>query len=198
MTSLRTLLAFPLLLVALACGGSGSGDAVSTMLPPSLTATFTGSGQASSPDRVRMTGQAVDATVVLSVVLGGPSTSTDIHSFAFDIYLSDPSVAEYVAGSASAGTVLVAEAGQQIAALASQNGSRITMGVAKLGGGPGNGIGGGEETVVELTFRVLRPGVAFVRFEDTPNGMPPAALDSTGSTIGSIRFDSSSARTVGM
>jgi hypothetical protein len=179
----------PLLLPG--CGGGGDGG----MTPNPVVASFSGSGAASTPNFVRLTGAAAGDTVIVSVKITGPTTSSDLYAFAFDLVLGNASVAQYVAGSVVAGPALVPVAGFDIEALASQQGNRVVVGVAKLGGtsGSGNPIGATEETVVSLTFRVLTPGSTTLTIDGDDAGGDPLCLDSDLNVIGSITFDSGNA-----
>jgi hypothetical protein len=82
--------------VALLALAFGCGSDDGTLAPP-LTASFRSSGTASAPNRVRLVSPTVSAdTVVVDVLIGGPTTSADLYSFAFDLLLRDPSIAVYV------------------------------------------------------------------------------------------------------
>jgi hypothetical protein len=129
---------------------------------------------------------------MLDVIIMGPTTSNDLYSFAFDLVLSDSGVAQYINGSASFGSALNLDVGQQAEALASQNGNRVTVGVSKLGAGSGNGVGNSEETVVGLRLRVLKRGMTTITIEGSPPN-DAAALDSTGAIVNSVQFDSAAA-----
>lgn len=188
----RALPALALLLLAAACsssdnnnGGGGAG----------VTAAFTPSATAAAANLVRLrAGSAGSDMVTVEVALSGVTTSADIYSFAFDLVLSDATVASYVSGSAVVGGVLVPVGPQGTSVLVSQAGSRVVVGVSKTGGGAGNGVGAGEQVVVSLTFRVARVGSTNVTFAGSPSNPQnptanPAALDSGGAVIGSISFD---------
>jgi hypothetical protein len=80
---------------------------------------------------------------------------------------------------------------------ATQSGGRVIVGVTKLGGGPGNGVGAAEAGIVRLTFKVVNVGTSMISFSGSitssnPTGQP-VALDSGGAPIGSVIFDSSPA-----
>ena len=171
------------------CGGGGGGDG--GMMPAPIVASFSGSGTASAPDVVRLTGSPSGNTVVVRVVVGGPTTSSDLYSFAFDLVLGDASVATYVAGSAAFGTALTLSGGQTSAVEATLQGNRVVVGVTKLGGGSGNAVAT-EQTVVSLTFRLLKAGSTTLTIEGAPGGSP-ACLDSAGVAIPSIVFDAAPA-----
>jgi hypothetical protein len=175
-----------------ACGGGGGGGGNGG---GGLTASFAGSGTASAANLVRLTGGAVaGTTVTINVVLAGPTTSSDIYSYAFDLALGDTTVAQYVTGSATAGPMFSPGAGQGVSAVASQIGDRVVVGVTLTGGGAGSGDGvaAGEPIIVSLTFRVLKAGTSSLSFAGAPSPTP-AALDSNGATIGSITFDGTAA-----
>ncbi len=181
-----TWLAMLALLYLAAAPGCSNGSGGGPVGPVPLGAGFAPSVTPGSPDRVRLVGRTSGDLVSVDIVIAGATTSDDLYSFAFDLTVDDPTVAEYVDGSAEFGTALELAAGQQGEVLASSNGGRITVGVSKLGGGPGNGVAGGEPAVATLTFRILRRDTTRLRIAALP---PPAALDSTGTGIGSVSFD---------
>ena len=170
-------------------------------MPPGLVAAFAASGTASAADRVRLGGNSTSGDMVtFEVAVAGPTTSSDLYSLAFDLLLSDATVAEYVDGAAVFGTALTLGSGQGQVLAVSQSGDRVVVGVSKTGGGPGsgNGIGASEEIVVSLTFRVLRAGATGVAIVGSPSNpqnptAAPAALDSTGAVINTMVFDAASA-----
>lgn len=197
-TRMPSMVTVLLLLATLATGCSSGGGADLGVLPAGLSASFADSGTAAAPDVVRISGNPTDDLVNVEVRIGGPTTSADFYSFAFDLMLGDSTVAEYVAGSASAGTALTTDGGQALQVLATRQGDRITIGVTKLGGGTGNAITGtGESTVVELVFRLLRAGTTTLTIEGSP-GTDPAALDSGGNEIDSVTFDPVAATLLGL
>lgn len=177
-------------LTVLACGGGGD-DGGSA--PPPLTARFTGSGSVATNDLVRLTGGAVSGdTVTVNVVIGGPSTSSDIYSFAIDLILSDPTVARLIGGSAQAGTALTTGMGQTITVLATQDAGQptVVVGASHVGGGVGNAIAAGEPIILSLSFEVLKIGTTSLSIAAPPTS---AAIDSLLGTIGSVQFDTAAA-----
>jgi hypothetical protein len=175
-----------LALVLLSTGvGCGNDD-------PPVTAAFGGSGVTAAANVVRLTGQASSDTVVVGVAIGGPTTSGDLYSFAFDVTVGDPSAVQYVEGSATIGSALTLGTGQTGEALASQSGSVVTVGVTKLGGGAGNGVGAGESGIVNLTFRVLKATTTTIGIAASAT-----ALDSNGAAVPSVQFDSTPATIAG-
>jgi hypothetical protein len=188
-----------LLAATLACGGDGGGGG----MQPGVSASFTASATAAAPDLARLrAGAAAGDTVTVEVALSGPTTSGDIFSFAFDLVLSDASVARYVAGSAAIGDALVPAGAQTRDAFASQNGNRVIVSATKLGGGAGNAVAAGEHVVVSLVFRLLRAGSTTVTFAGSTSPQDPtndpAALDSTGAVIPSVVFDAAAGTLVGI
>jgi len=147
------------------------------------------------PNTVRLTGAATADVVTVDVMVGA-TTSNDLYSFAFDLVLGDPTVAQYIVGSATIGDALTLGSGQQGQALAVQSGAMITVGVTKLGGGSGNGVDASEHAIVHLDFRVLKSGMTSINLSGSPPN-PPAALDSTGTVVGSVHFDSAPAMIAG-
>jgi len=194
---LTTLLAIALWV--LGCGGGGGPTGGSGMLQNSPSGAFSSSGTSASPDLVRLTSSAASGNLVtVQVSLAGPTTSTDIYSFAFDVVLEDPAVARYVAGTATVGSVLQATTGQGTSVLASQQANRVVVGVTKTGGGAGNGIPSGESAIVSLTFEVIDVGACGLSIEGPPGAVAtPQALDASGTPIGSIHFDTAQATLVG-
>ena len=187
---------------ALSCGGGSGGGGEPIGTP--VTAQFAASGTAPAANVVRLTQAVLDKDLVrVNVVIGGPTSSSDVYSFAFDLVLSDATVAAYVPGTAQAGTALQVSGGQTLSVLASQNGPRVVVGVSKLGGGSGNTIASGDQIVVSLVFRVLHRDVTSVSFggsssdPSSPN-FRPVALNSQGSVIGSVTFDTAAARISGV
>jgi len=157
-------------------------------------ASFTPSATPAAPNRVRLAdGGASGDTVVVNVVIGGPTTSEDIYSFAFDVFLDDPTVATFLDGQEAAGNALVPTGSQslivQVAPSSQDPQRRIVVGVTKAGGGSGNGIAGAEATIVSLPFRVLRVAPTGIRLVGSSPSIPPRALDSAGNPILSIEFD---------
>jgi hypothetical protein len=143
--------------------------------------------------RLRVRGYRDFNILTLAVTLEGPTTSTDIYSFAFDLVLSDPSIAHYV-GPATLGTALDIGSGQGSDVEVTQTGDRIVVGVTKTGGGTGNGVAGGEATIVSMVLQVLKEGTTSISFEGSPSNpiyptADPAGLDSSGVVIESITFD---------
>jgi hypothetical protein len=180
-----------ILLAGLVCGmagcGSGGGDDGGVIGGP-ITASFTPSGTVSSPDLVRLTGSASNDLVTLQVVIAGQTASDDLFAFAFDLVLSNVALVGYIAGSEEFETALTLEAGQSGVALARQTADRVTVGVAKLGGGAGNGIGPGEKTIVTLLFRVMAKGTGTIAIDTTPPA-EPGALESDESPAPGVSFD---------
>ncbi|RMF75862.1 MAG: hypothetical protein D6738_02775 [Acidobacteria bacterium] len=192
------LAALMLSLAPLGCGGGGGGGDG----PPPVVAGFVASGTPASANLVRLAGRALDNdTVQVDVVLDGPTASSDIYSFAFDIELSNTSVARYVSGSAQFGNALELGPGQGSSVLVSQQGNRVVVGVSKTGGGPGNGFGAEQRIVVRMLFAVQAKGSTNLLFRgssDPGNPTPdPAALDSQGQVIPQIVFDSAAAKIAG-
>jgi len=175
-------------LFSASCGGGGGGGSV---VPPSLTVTFSDSGTASAPDRVRLIGTPSGERVLVDVVLAGPTTSDDISSFAFDVEIGDTTVLAYGDVAAVAGPALFTPGCIDPTVLAGQSGDRVVVGVAKLGCA-GNGLPAGEEAIVTLSFRVLKEGTSTLSLEGSPT-QDPTAFDSNTNEIGSIQFDGLSA-----
>lgn len=178
--------------LVLACLAGCSSSSSPVITAPGISGGFATSGTTASGDTVRLTGSAVEDLVTVSVTIGGPTTSTDLYSFAFDLLIGNQAVARYVPGSAEFGTALTTGTGQTPQVLATQNGNRVTVGVTKLGGGAGNGVTSGEPAIVNLTFQILQAGNSSLTLSGGPSSSP-AALDSTGTTVPSVTFDTSPA-----
>jgi hypothetical protein len=168
------------------CGGGGGGGGSE---PPADPPTFAPSATAPAANLVTMTGSSTnDTTLELRVNIGGPSTSSDIFGFAFNLLLSDPSLVQV--GTPSAGDALTGNT----TASASLQGSRIIVGVTKLGGA-GNGVAGASAVVVRIPLRTLKKGSTTIRFtgsSPSTSAADAAALDSNGVKIGTITFDAGS------
>ncbi len=186
----------PLLAVALAiafgCGGGGGGGT------PGVTGAFTASGTAGAPDVVRLRAGTADKDIVgIEVAIGGATTSGDLYAFAFDVVLGDPTVARYVAGSATLGSALTLAGGQTSSVQVSQAGDRLIVGVTKLGGGAGNGVPAGESAVLSFRLQVLKAGVSTLAFAGSSSPQnptsDPAALDHDLGVVPSVRFDAAAA-----
>jgi hypothetical protein len=193
-------IALALSLVALSCGGGGD-----EVIQQPLHAMFIASGTPAAPNMVRLVGgNSAGNTVSVKVSVGGPTTSSDIYSFAFDLILSDGSIARYVPGSGVFGPALQLDAaqGQGGTVLVTQMGNRVVVGVSKTGGGAGNGIGNGEDVIVALTFEILKKGTTDLFFGGSPSNpmnptADPSALDSAGMPIVSVSFDGARAQLIG-
>ncbi len=186
--SVSSVLMIPLLsglvLGALACGG-GNGPTDPSISP--IAARFDASGTAATPNLVSLAGTVSGDEVVVNVSLTGPTTNTDVYSFAFDLVLGNAGVVSYVSGSAEAGPAFWAP--EPVEVLVSQTDNRITVGVTRLGGVSGVGIAGSDSLpVVSLRLRVLRRDLTTVTFEGSPPNAA-AALDSSGDSINEISFD---------
>lgn len=195
---------WPRIVIALFCVAATFGFGCSNNDSSSLSASFAASPTASAPNLVKLIQKSVSGTnVVVQVVLYGPTTSTDLYSFAFDIGIADPTVAKFVTGSAVAGGALQATGGQTVTAIADLgttggggvDNSLVVVGVTKTGGGLGNGVAGASAVIVELTFQALKGGSTALTITGSPS---PEALDHNGATIGTINFDAAAATMMGI
>src|SRR2546428_2142317 len=172
----------------LACsGGKGGGGLVSP--PPGPVATFQCDDSAAATDQVVLRcGAQVAADVWrIDVVIGVPTTSTDINGFVFDV-VYDPLLLAYVPGSARAGTVLISDGGPQLFAAALEPGhpGDLVVGINRPSA-DGGGVAGilGHDLIMSFQIRsqTAAPfGPEFVRFEKT------MAVDSAGAPIPGITF----------
>lgn len=181
----------------LACGGGS--DAVNAVLGQELTVQFAPSSTSAAAELVYLrSGAAQGETITVDIEIGGPTTSSDLYSFAFDLVLGDPSVVEYIPGSAVFGDALTIGGSQGTNVLASQSGNRVVIGVSKTGGGPGNGITNSENTVVSVSLRILRTGTSSIVLDGPPFGGSPAVLDSAGVAVPGVSFDRASATIIAL
>ena len=88
--------------------------------------------------------------IQVNVKIGGPTTSTDLFSFSFNIKLSNPGIVRNVTW--LAGDALTGEQ----AVVSTLNGDKLVIGVSKLGG-TGNGVGAAGATLhyLERTNQAL-------------------------------------------
>lgn len=193
-----------ILLAATACMAFGcKSENDSAVAPTGIAAAFSASGTVPAPDEVRLAGGAASGDLVsVDVAVGGPTTSTRLYSFAFDIVIGAPDVLTLVASSAVAGPALSPSGCSGIRALATLQSNRVVVGVTKLGACGGNGTTAAEETVVRLTFRVLRVGITTLTLAGSSGnggqpGNPPSALDPNGVVIRTIVFDGAPAAITG-
>jgi hypothetical protein len=182
--------------------GSSAPDFVSPTPPPTpppLVPFFQTSGTSPGPNQVRLTGTPIGSGKIrLDVIVGGPTTSTDIYAFAFDLVLGDRTVANYVASSETFGPALSTSTCSGKSLLVSRSGDRIVIGLSKLGSCPGNGVPAGESVVLSLTLQVFKAGSCSIRFEGSPLNAQnpvtdPSAIDSTSKRIDTIAFDATPA-----
>jgi hypothetical protein len=184
---------------SIGCGGGGGGSD-GGVVTPTLQAVFTESNLVQLADRVKLLqGSASGTNVTVQVVLFGPSTSSDIYGWAFDVVISNPAVVEFVAASASAGTTLTPCPGNNLALQANQQTAggvtSVVVGLTKLGNCAGNGVPAGNNVVVSLTFKVKAAGTSTLTFGGSPS---PLAVDSNLAPIGSIAFDPGAATLQGV
>ena len=181
--------------LALGAGALSGCDGAEENGASGFTAGFIASGTLPEIGRVRIEKSfSTDRRVDLRVVIDGPDTSLDLYAFAFDLVLSNPAVAKFVEGSASAGDALQAFAGQDVSVIATQNGSRVVVGVTKNGGPPGNGVASAKATVVNLSFDILSAGTCALAFSGSPGNpqnpvLDPTALNPADAEILEVRFD---------
>jgi len=183
MTLLKGLSLFGFLaLFALDLGCKGS-DSIAP-----VTASFTPSGSASTANLVRLRGTTSGDRVTIDFTLQGPTSTNDLYSFGFDLVLSDPGVVELIPGSTRFGPALDLTGSQQGQILASQSGNRVTIGITKVGGGGGSGVGPTEEVLGSLDFHVVQRDFTEIFIEGTPPH-DATALDSSGAIANNIVFD---------
>jgi hypothetical protein len=171
---LASLLAVTVIAVALpGCGGSSSNDSGGGTAP--VTATFATNDASTAGNLVRfMPTTCVNDLCTVEVSIGTTSAS-NYYAFAFDIVISNSSIARFVAGSDLTGTFLTGSADSQ----ASQNGDRVVVGVSKTGSIAGNGTGT-EAVVLSLTFQMTGTGDATLTFDGSPNNPALGNCSATG------------------
>lgn len=167
-----------------------------------VTGTFTGSGTSAAANLVRLRAATTDEDIVgVEVAIGGATTSTDLYAFAFDIVLSDDTIAKYVTNSATFGTALTLAGSQTSNVQVSQVGNRLIIGVTKLGGGFGNGAPAGESAVLGFSLQVVKAGTTTLTFAGSTSPQnptnDPAALDHDLNVVTSVHFDAAPASVVG-
>lgn len=172
----------------------------------SLGLTFTPSSTPQAARLVKLVQKTKSGSrVVVQAVIYGPDTSLDMYSFAFDVEIGNTDVLRFVGGSDVAGDALVPFAGQTIESVVGLGTlpgggtdlSTVVVGVSKVGGGLGNGVSDASAVIVELTFEVRTTGTSTLTLEGS-GANPPLVLDSSGSTIGTITFDSAAAGVQGI
>lgn len=167
--------------LVLDCGGSSGGG----VLQPTKVPIFHGSGTSSAPDLVTLSsgGTSPGSLIQVDVKLGGPTTSTDLSAFSFDVVLSNPSIVRSV--NATKGDALTGD--QSV--LASISGDKVVVGASKLGG-TGNGVGAQGATILSLVFKMdpTAPGTTNLTFSGA------TVQDHTGTVITTINFDSAAAQ----
>lgn len=177
MLSILMLISLPLLAH---CGSSSSGGTIA----PTKSPVFAGSGTAGAPNRVVLEGGPTSpgSLIQVNVKIGGPTTSTDLFSFSFNIKLSNPGIVRNVTW--LAGDALTGEQ----AVVSTLNGDKLVIGVSKLGG-TGNGVGAAGATLLSLMFKMdpTAPGTTNLKFDD------PKVQDHTGAFLTTVEFDGAAA-----
>ncbi len=184
-----------LALALIGCSGSTGVTAAAPSAP-----VFTSSGATLTVDQVVLAGGTASGdTVQVNVKMGGPSTSSDLYSFAFDVIIGDPTVLRFVPPAAIGNVLTGAPAELSVDAVQttySPADTRVVVGVTKLGAALGNSLTTGDGTIVTLTFQTLKKGSSTIKlagaYPDTTS-VTAAALDHTGAKITSVIFDSGAA-----
>jgi hypothetical protein len=138
------------------------------------------------------------SNVTVRAVIYGPDPTLDMYSFDFGVKIGNTSLVHYVPGSAVAGGALIVGTGQTIVVTASTDvgdPSIVDVSVHKTGGGAGDDLPGASATIVNLTFSANMSGSATLSIAASPT---PTAKDSTGTTIGSITFDTANGTLTGV
>lgn len=172
----------PAMLAALSCLTGCSHGTTSNS-----NAYFYSSGTASQPDQVRLvSGGVAGDRLTVQVRIDGPTASSSLDAFSFDLLLSDPTVADYVDGSARAGDALDPDGSGAVDVHVVHVDQRLSVAVGASSGSQGTGVGAGAATIVTVQFRILKPGTSALQFAPDP---APLALDASGAPVGSVSFD---------
>ncbi|MCZ6649734.1 MAG: hypothetical protein O7D35_03630 [Acidobacteria bacterium] len=150
-----------LILILPACGSSGGGGGGGG--PGAPTGSFATNDAAAAPDLVRFGPASCTGDTCIVDILIGATTEGDYYAFAFDLVISDPTVARFLVGTETAGDFLTGTAD----AIAAQVNDRVVVGVSKSGVDPGNGAGT-ETSVVKMMFQLLKVGDATLTFSGSP------------------------------
>jgi hypothetical protein len=170
---LASLLAVTAIALALPGCGSDSNNSGGGTAP--VTAAFTTNDASTAGDLVRFSSASCANDLCTVEVSIGATTASNYYAFAFDIVISNTSIARFVAGSDITGTFLTGSADSQ----ASQNGDRVVIGVSKTGAIAGNGTGA-EAVVMELTFQMTGTGDATLTFDGSPANPALGNCSATG------------------
>jgi len=160
----------------LACGSGGGGHDRPLLTLNCQTAA------APNPDRIGLECPASSqGTLPVKVVIGGPSTSSDIYGVKFDLVF-DGVMLHY---SSHSTVSFLSKGGGTVEILADVPGgdpNRLVVAVGLAGAVSGVQVTGAEETVAEFLFEGMEPGSTSVRFE---NGQ---IVDSSLNPIASLSF----------
>lgn len=177
------------LLIAAACV-TGCSSATGTGSGP----TFWTSGTPVAPNQIRLAaGGSAPDTLTLLVEIVGPTSADDLSAITFDLLLSDPTVADYVDGSATVGTALDPDGAGGVSVDVVHVEQRLSVTVRRPAG-TGTGVTAGRATVLALRYRVRRSGTTAVQFAPDP---APRALDAAGGAVSSIAYDMAPSAIVG-
>jgi len=161
----RRLLAPLVFAVLLGCGRKG-GDGGNTVVtpPPPPTPTFRCTDSPVMVDKVALKCgiKRADDVWEIDVVIGSPTTSTDIGGFAFDL-LFDPAILKYVPDSARAGPMLYQDGDTPLmsAQVMSGDPGRLVVGIYRTGGAAGvQGLAGVYDQIMTFSMKAV-PGAQF-------------------------------------
>jgi hypothetical protein len=161
-----------------ACGGGHHGGG-----RPAAPAMTCGGTTAAAADLIRFDcpGSA-GSPMAVRVMIGGPTTSTDIYLVKFDVVF-DPAVVEF-APPAMQGDFLDQDGNGTLveAAPASNDPGRLVVSVTRTGSGGGVGVAAGEKTVVTLPFMGMATGSTTLAFDNAET------RDSTNTLSANIQF----------
>ncbi len=176
-----------LVVIALVAGGCSDDDDGPPLTVGPQTF-FTPSGTDRAADVVRLTGFGDDSELVVFVAIGGPTTSSDVFAFNFGIDVGSAGAIEYVDGSAEVGPALIEQGCVEPILLVAPQGNGLTVAISKLGPCAGNPIASDEANVLSLRFRMLGETSTTIALGNAISGSP-SALDSSGTAIHGITFD---------
>ncbi len=168
-----------LLVQPVGCGGGGGGGGGS-VLPPSR---FNCTGAVSpAPDQISLGCPSSSASPIpITVVIGGPTTSSDLYGIKFDLVFS-PAVMAFLPP-AIEGTFLNKGGASTTLIAATQPGDpgRLIVSITREGPIGGVQATAAQEQVMTLLFSSTGPGTTSLAFENVQ------AVDSTGASIASIQ-----------
>jgi len=158
----RRLLAPLVFALLLGCGRKGGNTVVTPPPPPTPTFRCTDSPVMVDKVALKCGVKVADDVWQIDVVIGSPTTSTDIGGFAFDL-LFDPAILKYVPDSARAGAMLYQDGDTPLMSVRIMSGDpgRLVVGIYRTSGAAGvQGQSGVNEQIMMFSMKAL-PGAQF-------------------------------------